>query len=91
MSAQVTTMDAVQITTIIVLVVFIIDITAISVFLVLLLRDLRTAAQDADKTIRDVRHITGPISVAAGLLESVAGGTKAYKVISNLFNRNEEE
>ena len=84
-------MNAVQITTVIVLAVFIIDITAIAVFLILLLRDLRTAVQNADKTIRDVRHVTEPISVVAGILESVAGGTKAYKVISSLFNRNEEE
>ncbi|AHB40600.1 MAG: hypothetical protein ACD_25C00048G0005 [uncultured bacterium] len=88
-------MNAVQITTIIVLVVFIIDVTAVSVFLILFLRDLRTAAQDADKTLKDVRHITGavggPIAVAAGLLENVARGTKAFKVISSIFNKNEED
>ena len=88
-------MNAVQITTIITLIVLIIDVTAVSVFLILLLRDLRTTAQDADKTLKDVRHITGavggPIAVAAGLLENVARGTKAFKIISSVFNKNEEE
>ena len=84
-------MDAVQLTTIIVLIVFIIDVTAVSVFLILFLRDIRTTAQDADKAIRDVRHLTGPVSVVAGLLENVAIGSKAFKVVSNLFSRNEEE
>ncbi|KKS31241.1 hypothetical protein A2380_02425 [candidate division WWE3 bacterium RIFOXYB1_FULL_43_24] len=88
-------MNAVQITTIIALIVLIIDATAITVFLVLFLKDLRTTAQDADKTLKDVRHITsavgGPVAVAAGLLENVARGTKAFKIISSIFNKKEEE
>jgi hypothetical protein len=88
-------MNTVQIVTIIFLVVTIIDITAVSVYLILFLRDLRTTTQETNDTIKDVRRITGaissPLATVAGLLENVARGTKAFKAISNFFERNEEK
>lgn len=88
-------MNAVQITTIIVLIVLVACATTVSVYLILLLKDLRKTTQDTNKVVTDISHITGsvggPLAAAAGFLENVARGTKAFKVISNIFEKKEEE
>ena len=88
-------MDAVQITTIIVLVALAASITVVTFYLVQLLRELKTTVKDADKAIKDIGKITGavggPVAIVAGVLENVAKGTKAFRALSSIFSKNEEE
>ncbi|GIW69275.1 MAG: hypothetical protein KatS3mg101_0022 [Patescibacteria group bacterium] len=88
-------MNAVEISTIILLIVLTVCVASVSIYLILLLKDLRKTAQDADKVVNDVGRLTGsiggPLAAAAGFLENVARGTKAFKVISSIFEKKEEK
>lgn len=88
-------MDAIQAVNIIVLITIAISISVVTVYLVLLLKELREAVKDADKAIQDIGNITGavggPVATAAGILEGLARGTKAFKTISSIFSKDEEK
>lgn len=88
-------MTTLQIIQAIATLVLAIDLTLVTVYLVLLIRDLRTTAREANRTVADVRRITetvvSPVIMVAGILENVARGTKIFKQVSSIFEKKQEE
>lgn len=88
-------MTALQIIQAIATLVLAIDLTLVTIYLVLLIRDLRATAREANRTVSDVRRITetvvSPVIMVAGILENVAKGTKIFKQFSSIFEKKQEE